>query len=223
MAVMFFQQFCGINAVLFNCAFIFKEAGFKNGKDVSIIVAAVQFFGTGCACLIVDKAGRKTLLWTTALVMTVSLIALGFFFELAILKEGKEVSGLLDSIHHSVPVHKISWIAILSLILYNLAFALAWGPVPWLLMSEVFPLRARGIASSISTLFNWSVAFTVTKTFVNFQNAFTPPGTYWVYAGVSFLAFLFVVLRVPETKGKSLEEIERLFDGGYRRIYEPIE
>ncbi|XP_031555263.1 solute carrier family 2, facilitated glucose transporter member 8-like [Actinia tenebrosa] len=223
MAAMFFQQFCGINAVLFNCAAIFKEAGFENGKEVSVIVAAVQFIGTGCACLIVDRAGRKTLLWTTALVMTASLIALGFFFELAILKEGKEVAGLLDSIHHTVPVKEISWIAILSLILYNLAFSLAWGPVPWLLMSEIFPLKARGIASSISTLFNWSLAFAVTKTFVDFQNALTPPGTYWLYAGISFLAFLFVVLRVPETKGKSLEEIERLFDGGHRRIYEPIE
>jgi SP family facilitated glucose transporter-like MFS transporter 8 len=157
-----------------------------------------------------------------ALVMSVSLIALGFFFELAKLTSGDQ-PGLINSIHGTVPVEKISWVAILSLVLFNLSFALAWGPVPWLLMSEIFPLRARGIASSISTLFNWSLAFTVTKTFVNFQTALTPPGTYWLYAGVSFLAFLFVIFFVPETKGKSLEEIERLFDGRNRKSYQPIE
>ncbi|EDO42861.1 predicted protein [Nematostella vectensis] len=215
-ALMFFQQFCGINAILFNSASIFHQAGFQDSKAVSVIIGAVQFVGTGIACLVVDKAGRKLLLWTTALGMTVSLIALGFYFELYIpttQEQPTPTPALLESIHHSIPAGKISWLAITSIVVFNLVFALAWGPVPWLVMSEIFPLQARGIASSISTLCNWSLAFAVTKTFVNIEDAITIQGTYWFYGGLSFLGFLFVLMFVPETKGKTLEQIERLFDG----------
>ncbi|KAK3750850.1 hypothetical protein QZH41_007646 [Actinostola sp. cb2023] len=221
--VMFFQQFCGVNAVIFNCAAIFKDAGFENAKAVSIIVATVQFFGTGCACLIMDKAGRKLLLWTAALGMAISLVALGIYFYIYIPGDGKPTEGLIHGIHHTVPASKISWLAILSLMLFNLAFSLAWGPVPWLLMSELFPLKARGIAASISTLFNWSMAFVVTKTYVNFETTLTVPGTYWLYGCVSFVAFLYVLFFLPETKGKSLEEIEMLFDKNKSSSYRPIE
>ncbi|KAK3740542.1 hypothetical protein QZH41_020676 [Actinostola sp. cb2023] len=202
--VMFFQQFCGVNAVIFNCAAIFKDAGFENAKAVSIIVATVQFFGTGCACLIMDKAGRKLLLWTAALGMAISLVALGIYFYIYIPGDGKPTEGLIHGIHHTVPASKISWLAILSLMLFNLAFSLAWGPVPWLLMSELFPLKARGIAASISTLFNWSMAFVVTKTYVNFETTLTVPGTYWLYGCVSFVAFLYVLFFLARNKRKKL-------------------
>lgn len=146
LGLMVFQQFCGVNAVLFNAAHIFAMAGFKNGKVVSIAVGLVQFVGTGLACVIMDKAGRRILLLTTAIGMCVSLVALGVSFEIYIPPEGEgsasETVSLLGSISHSIPAKKISWLSILCIVLFNLMFALAWGPVPWLVMSEIFPLRA---------------------------------------------------------------------------------
>ena len=146
LGLMVFQQFCGVNAVLFNAAHIFAMAGFKNGKVVSIAVGLVQFVGTGLACIIMDKAGRRILLLTTAIGMCVSLVALGVYFEIYIPPEGEgsasETVSLLGSISHSIPAKKISWLSILCIVLFNLMFALAWGPVPWLVMSEIFPLRA---------------------------------------------------------------------------------
>ena len=165
---MVFQSFCGVNAMLFNAATIFGTAGFSNGKLVSITVGLVQFFGTGLACLLVNKAGRRILLWTTALGMCVSLVALGVYFEIYIepptppptegFSAGNIVS-LLGPISHSVPAKSISWLSMVCIVLFYFFFSLAWGPVPWLLMSEIFPLWARGPASSFATLTSWAMAF----------------------------------------------------------------
>ena len=214
---MVFQQFCGVNAVLFNAAHIFSIAGFSNGKLVTIAVGLVQFVGTGLACLLMDRAGRRILLWTTALGMGVSLLALGVYFEIYIPPptdkgSASDTVSLLGSISHSVPAKSISWLSILCIVLFNLIFALAWGPVPWLVMSEIFPLRARGPASSFATLVNWTLAFVVTKTYDSMAHTLTIQGVYWFYAGFCFAAFIFVYLLMPETKGKTLEEIEAIFD-----------
>ena len=212
--------------MLFNAANIFGTAGFSNGKLVSITVGLVQFVGTGLACLIMDKAGRRILLLTTALGMCVSLLALGVYFEIYMPPASPANGGLasdtvslLGSASHSEPATTISWLSILSIVLFFLSFALASGPVPWLVMSEIFPLRARGPASSFATLANWTMAFIVTNTFKSMVATLTNQGVYWSYAGLCFLAFLFLLM--PETKGKTLEEIETMFDKdkrGYQEI-----
>ena len=227
---MVFQQFCGVNAVLFNAADIFAIAGFSDGKLVSIAVGLVQFLGTGLACLLMDKAGRRILLWTTALGMCMSLLALGVYFEIYIPPpttppptDGSLASDTvfqLGSISRSVPAKTISWLSILCIVLFNLIFALAWGPVPWLVMSEIFPLRARGPASSFATLVNWTLAFVVTKTYDSMADTLSIQGVYWFYAGCCFLGFIFVYLLMPETKGKTLEEIEALFDKNKKGYHE---
>ena len=225
--LMVFQQFCGVNAVLFNAATIFGTAGFSKGKLVSITVGLVQFAGSGLACLLMDKAGRRILLWTTALGMCVSLSALGIYFEIYIEppttneSSASDTVPLLGSISHSVPAKTVSWLSILSIVLFYLFFSLAWGPVPWLVMSEIFPLRARGPACSFATLANLTMAFIVTKTFQSMVATLTNQGVYWFYAGFCLLAFLFVYLLMPETKGKILEQIEAMFDKdkrGYQEI-----
>ena len=216
--------------MLFNAASIFGTAGFSNGKLASIAVGLVQFVGTGLACLLMDKAGRRILLLTTALGMGVALITLGVYFQIYIPPattppptDGDSVSdtvSLLGSISHSVPAKSISWLSILCIVLFNLMFALAWGPVPWLVMSEIFPLRARGPASSFATLTNWTMAFIVTMTFKSMVAVFTNQGVYWFYAGFCLAGFIFVYFLMPETKGKTLEEIEAMFDRntGYQEI-----
>ena len=203
LGLMFFQQFCGVNAVLLNCADIFADAGFTNGKLVSIAVGATQFVATALACVVMDKAGRRILLLLGVAGMCVSLTALGFYFEYS--------------------VADIKWLSILSVIVFTLFFAVAWGPIPWLVMSEIFPLRARSHASSISTFFNWLSFFVLTKTYKSMvQSRLQLQGTYWFYAGCCFLGFVFVFILVPETKGKTLEEIELLFDKN-KTIYHPID
>ena len=224
--LMVFQQFSGINAVLFNAAQIFAIAGFTQGKLVTIAVGAVQFVGTSLACLLMDKAGRRILLLTTALGMCVSVLVLGIYFEIYIPPKdsgsASDTVSLLGSISHSVPAKSICWLSILCVVLLHLFFALGWGPVPWLVMSEIFPLRVRGPASSFSTMANWTLAFIVTNRYESMVNALTIQGVYWFYAGCCFLGFIFVYLLMPETKGKTLEEIEALFDKK-RRSYHEIE
>ncbi|XP_044174405.1 solute carrier family 2, facilitated glucose transporter member 8-like [Acropora muricata] len=225
--LMVIQQFCGVNAVIFNAASIFKDAGFDKAKLVSISVGLIQFFGTALACLLMDRAGRRILLWTMALAMCITLAGLGFYFEIYKAPNGTDSTpasdtvSLLGSIGHSVQASKISWLSILCLVLFNLAYAVAWGPIPWLVMSEIFPLKARGPASSLATLSNWLLAFVITKTYNSLVSGLTIQGTFWFYSGFSLLGFVFVFFVVPETKGKTLEEIEAMFHTGkhaYLRI-----
>ena len=227
---MVIQQFCGVNAVIFNAASIFKDAGFDKAKLVSISVGLIQFVGTALACLLMDRAGRRILLWTMALAMCITLAGLGFYFEIYKAPNGTDSTpasdtvSLLGSKSHSVQASKISWLSILCLVLFNLAYAVAWGPIPWLVMSEIFPLKARGPASSLATLSNWLLAFVITKTYNSLVSGLTIQGTFWFYSGFSLLGFVFVVFVVPETKGKTLEEIEAMFHTGkhaYLRIEWP--
>ena len=223
--LMIFQQFSGINAVLFNAAHIFALAGFSNGKLITIAVGLVQFVGTALACLLMDKAGRRILLWTASLGTCLSLLGLGIYFQIYIPpKDSGSASDMvsLGSISHSVPAKTISWLSVLCIVLFNLIWSLAWGPIPWLVMSEIFPLRARGPASSLATMTNWLISFIVTKNYEPMTIALTIQGVYWFFAGWCFLAFIFVYFLMPETKGKPLEEIEALFDKN-RRGYQQIE
>ncbi|XP_015755024.1 PREDICTED: solute carrier family 2, facilitated glucose transporter member 8-like [Acropora digitifera] len=220
------QQFCGVNAVIFNAASIFKDAGFNKATLVSISVGLIQFVGTALACLLMDRAGRRILLWTMALGMCVTLAGLGFYFEVYIPAKtdstpASDTVSLLGSIHRSSEASKISWLSILCLVLFNLAYAVAWGPIPWLVMSEIFPLKARGPASSLATLFSSLFAFVTIKTYNSLVSGLTIQGTFWFYSGFSLLGFVFVFFVVPETKGKTLEEIEAMFHTGkhaYLRI-----
>ena len=215
-----------MNAVLLNAASIFALAGFKDGKLVSISLGLIQFFGTALGCLIVDRSGRRILLWTMAIGMCVSLVCLGVYFDIVPPNTSdssptSRTVSLLGSKGHSIEASKISWLSILCLVLFNLAFSLAWGPVPWLIMSEIFPLRARGPASSIATLSNWLLAFIVTKTYSSMVSGLTIQGTCWFYGVFCFVGFLFVYFFMPETKGKTLEEIEAMFardKHAYQRI-----
>ena len=224
--LMVFQQFSGANAVLFNAADIFATAGFSNGKLVSIAVGLVQFVGAGLACLLMDKVGRRIILLANGLGMCVSLVALGVYFDIYIPpKDDSSVSdavSLLGSISHSVPANKISWLSILCIVLFNLMYAFAWGPVPWLVMSEIFPLRARGLACGIATLTNWTMSFVITQTYQSMSRAFNIQGVYWFYSGCCLLGFSFVYFLLPETKGKTLEEMEAIFDRN-KRNYERID
>lgn len=228
--LLMFQQFNGGIAVIFNCAYIFSTAGFKNAKAVSVAVAAVQFGANIFTCLIVDKLGRRILLLASSVIMCLSQFSLGFYFELYLPLDtnghqfnASSLPSVFQSIAHTVPVDQLSWLAVTSLIVFNIFFGLAWGPLPWLVMSEIFPLRVRGPASGAATLMALLCAFLVARTFPTLQEALTPQGTYWLYGIFCLLAFIFVYLVVPETKGRTLEEIENYFEKRGDTAYETIQ
>jgi len=187
------QQVTGINVVLFNAADIFSKGGLSDPKLASFPVSIVQLVGTLIASFLVDKIGRRLLLWTNALGMGISLIGLGVYFQIY------------------QTTSSISWLSILTSVLFSFFFSLAWGPFPWVVMAEIIPFRARGVGTSLATMICWIMFFVVTKTYVSLESAFGNQGACWFYAGWCFVAFVIVVLFVPETKGRTLEEIEESF------------
>ena len=197
-ALLFLQQFSGINAILFNAADIFSKAGLSDPKLASSPVGIVELAGNIMVFFLVDRYGRRILLWTNALGMAASLIALGVYFQIYEITPG------------------ISWLSILSSVLFSFFFSFAWGPVPWIVMAEIIPLRARGVGTSLATMTCWIIFFVVTKTYVPLESSIGNQGVCWFYAGWCFVAFLIVVLFVPETKGRTLEEIESAFHSGQK-------
>ena len=179
--------------MIFNAADIFSKAGLNDPKLASFPIAIVQLVGNMMAFFLVDRIGRRILLWTNALGMAASLIGLGIYFQIYETTTG------------------ISWLSILTSVMFTFFFSLAWGPVPFLVMAEIIPLRARGVGTSLSSIFFWLSLFLVTKTYAPLESAIGNQGVCWFYAGLCFAAFVIVVLFIPETKGKTLEEIESIF------------
>lgn len=194
--LMLFQQFSGINSVIFFSGQIFDDAGFHDANTAALIVSGVQVIVTAISCVLVDKSGRRSLLMAAGIGMTASLAVLGYFFFLQ--NSGHPTTGT---------------VALVSVLLYIACFSLGLGAIPWLMMSEIFPATVRGTASSAATLLNWSCSFLVTETFKSMISGITEEGVFWFYGSVCVLGVLFVLFKVPETKGRSLEELERYFEG----------
>ena len=207
---MVFQQFCGINAVIGYCNEIFKSASVKNVSLVTIITSLTQIVFTMVAVLIVDKCGRRILLMIGGFFMFVVMFILGVYYDIT--KFEPPVEGQIDIFHHrTVPVGDISWLAVTCVIIFMIMFSIGWGPIPWMLMAELFPPKARDVAGAVCNVVNWSSAFLVVKFFPQMKEALKAQGVFWFYAGFSLLSFLFTLFFVPETKGKTLEEIEKHF------------
>lgn len=189
-ALMAGSQFCGINAITYYSTNIFESAG--AGKNAAFTATAwvglVNLLFTFVAVGFVDRAGRRPLLLLGTAVQVAALGLVGWMFH-------AHVRGL--------PL-------VACVMVFIAAFAIAMGPIPWILCSEIFPNRVRGRAMSLATFTIWSSCYVVARTFPMLNNspAVGPVLTFWIYGAVSLLTFLFVWLAVPETKGRSLEEIE---------------
>ena len=188
-----FQQVTGINTVIYFAPAIFKAAGL--GSTAATILATagigvVNVLVTMLAIRLVDHAGRRVLLLVGLAGMAVSLGVLGLGF---IIGGGGQALG---------------WITALSLAAYVGFFAIGLGPVFWLLISEIFPLAVRGRGTSAATFANWASNLAVALTFLLLIDAIGPAGTFFIYAAMSVCAWIFTYSLVPETKGKSLEQIE---------------
>jgi SP family arabinose:H+ symporter-like MFS transporter len=189
--LMAFSQFSGINAIMYYSTKIFTTGGVgvNDSFTASTIIGLVNLLFTFVAIALVDKAGRRPLLLFGLSVQVIALGAVGFMF-----KSGVHGPGLL-----------------IAIVVFIAAFAMALGPIPWILCSEIFPTRVRGRAMSLATFVIWTSCYIVAQTFpmLNDSPRVGPALTFWVYAGCSLLGLLFVASLVPETKGRSLEDIER--------------
>ncbi|XP_068105114.1 solute carrier family 2, facilitated glucose transporter member 8 isoform X2 [Hyperolius riggenbachi] len=176
-SLMFFQQFSGINAIMFYADMIFEEANFKNSSLASVIVGLIQVVFTAVAALIMDKAGRKLLLIVSGTTMALSAALFGVYFKLTEIHVHNASSSLPPmSDAAESPAEHLAWLPLASMGLFISGFAIGWGPIPWLVMSEIFPLRARGVASGVCVITNWGCAFLVTKEFhdmMKFSNSLT--------------------------------------------------
>jgi SP family galactose:H+ symporter-like MFS transporter len=188
-----FQQITGINTVIYYAPTIFQFAGFQSASVAILATAGVGVVNvsiTIVAMHLLDKVGRKPLLMIGLIGMILSLIILGLAFAFPDL----------------LRMH--GWIAIGSLMLYVAAFAIGLGPVFWLLISEIYPLKIRGLAMSIATVANWGANLIVALTFLTLTQKIGKSWTFWLYGLISIGAVFFTHFLVPETKGRSLEEIE---------------
>ena len=197
MLLSIFQQFVGINVVLYYAPEIFKSMGANTDIALlqTIIVGSVNLIFTVLAIMTVDRFGRKPLMIVGALGMGISMFALGFsFFSSAI--------GIF---------------ALICMLLYVASFAMSWGPVTWVLLSEIFPNRIRGRAMAIAVAAQWISNYLVSWTFPMMDKnsflieKFNHGFAYWIYGVMAILAMFMVWKFVPETKGKTLEEMERVW------------
>jgi len=198
MTLMLGQQFSGMNAVMFYANSIFEEANTGLSSSVeNIIISIVQVVATMAGAVFMDKLGRRILLNMSSVFMGVSLGVLGWYFYIA--EYNKDLAAKIDIL----PVASLS--------IFVAFFSIGFGPIPWLMMSELFSPDIKSMASSITTSFNWTLAFVVTKFFTNLVDALKEFGAFWFFAaGLAFI-FIFCVLFVPETKGKSLDEVQQIF------------
>ncbi len=187
------QQFIGVNTVIYYAPTILKFTGLGNGSAITqaLSVGITNLVFTIVAVLILDKVGRRPLLMVGTAGCIVSLCVLGAFFA----------SGWLQD--------NASWLALVCLIAYIASFAIGLGPVFWLMISEIFPLKVRGPAMSLSTVGNWSSNFVISSFFLSLTGAITKQGTFWLYAAFGLASLIFFIARVPETKERTLEEIGR--------------
>ena len=186
-----FQQWCGINTVFNYAEEIFTAAGYGVSDTLFniVITGSVNLIFTLVAMFTVDRWGRKKLMLFGSIGLAVTYILLGsaFYFQL-------------------------KGIAVLTLVVIAIGiYAMSLAPIVWVILSEIFPNRVRGAAMALATFALWIACFILTFTFPLLNKSFGAAGTFWVYAGICILGFLFVLRKLPETKGKSLEEIEREF------------
>ena len=187
-----FQQVTGINTIIYYAPYIIRTAGI-NSIQGSILATAgigtVNVVMTLVSMWLIDRVGRRPLLLTGIAGMIISLGALGYIFHLA---KGGEFAGA----------------AVAILMFYVASFAISLGPIFWLLIAEIYPLKIRGLAAGIAAGANWLANFAVSLTFLSLLKLLGPSLTFWMYGALAIGSWLFSYYLVPETKGRSLEEIE---------------
>lgn len=194
-----FQQITGINTVIYYAPKILQSAGFASASGAILATAGVgvvNFGMTIVAMLLVDRAGRRPLLLVGIAGMIVTLAVLALSFGI------------------SNQSNNLAWIAVICLMGYVASFAISLGPIFWLLIAEIYPLKVRGLAEGTAATFNWGSNLVVSLTFLTLLERLGPSSTFALYALASVASWLFSYYLVPETKGRTLEQIEAFWRAG---------
>lgn len=190
------QQACGINPILFFATAVFNNAGWK-GSDIlpSSLVGLASVLGVFLSIFLVDRAGRRPLMIATSAVLSISCVAMGVASYL------QEVNG----------VSTIGWLALLGVMAFLFTFALGPGPVAPTIAAEILPPSVRGLFSGIIIFIMWMVSFGITEGVPELSLRFGQYVSFWMLAGINIILTILMIIFLPETKGKSLEEIEDMF------------
>ena len=188
-----FQQFCGINVVFNYTSTIFASVGASLNKQLfeTVAIGVVNLVFTILAMLLVDKLGRRPLMLIGSIGLSVIYILLAF---------------LLQS-------HAVVWLTSVFVLLAISIYAISLAPVTWVLISEIFPNHIRGVASSVAIVSLWGAYFILVFTFPILASKLGTYGPFYLYAAICFFGFLFILRRVNETKGQTLEQLENNFTG----------
>jgi SP family galactose:H+ symporter-like MFS transporter len=193
-----FQQITGINTVIYYAPTIFGFAGFQSSSAQILATVGVGIVNVGFTFLaikLIDRLGRRPLLLWGVFGQILGLFLLGVCF----LYTDSSIIGI---------------ISIVSMAIYIASFAIGLGPVFWLLISEIYPLKVRGVAMSIASVANWLFNLIVAITFLSLINMIGQSGTFFMYGGIAVISWLFIYRRVPETRGQTLEQIEEYWRSG---------
>jgi sugar porter (SP) family MFS transporter len=190
-----FQQITGINTVIYYAPTLLHQAGLGNSASLlaNVGIGLVNVLMTVVAIRLIDRVGRRVLLLCGTIGMALALFVVAGTFAF-----GGDTLGPTASI-----------VAVVSLVVYTGSFAIGLGPVFWLLISEIYPARIRGKSMSIAAIANWGANFVVAVSFLTLLNAITNAGTFFLFGFFSLAAVVYFWRKVPETKGLTLEEIER--------------
>lgn len=192
--LMALQQFIGINAIAFYSTSIFEEAKTGIPSEVcTIILGIVGCIAVAPAIMFIDRCGRRIFLFVAAAVMCVMHFVMGAYF-------------------HWLRDKNVGWMPILAICIFVFAFSMGFGYLPWLIMAEIFAEDVKPLCAAICGTLNWIFGFTVTKLFPICLSVAGPAITFWIFAGIALLAFFFTFV-VPETKGKTLAEIQEELQG----------
>ena len=197
-AMAVFQQITGINTIIYYAPTLLSAAGLGNSAALlaNVVNGAVNVAMTIVAIRLLDRTGRRPLLLGGTAGMAAGMIVVALTFGIG----GSELHGAA------------AYVAIAGLLLYTGSFAIGLGPVFWLLISEIYPVKIRGQAMSVATMANWGANFVVTISFLTLLGAIGNAGTFFLFAGLSIVALVYFQRQVPETKNRSLQDIERDLD-----------
>ncbi|XP_012525721.2 facilitated trehalose transporter Tret1 [Monomorium pharaonis] len=193
LGLMFFQQLSGVNSLIFYAKRIFDDAGsILNSSTSSVIVGVVQIIAAYFSKVLIERAGRKLLLFISASMMAVCMFTLSGYFRF----------------QKSHDLSNFSWVPLLSFAVFVIIFNIGFGPIPWLMISELFTNNVKNVASAVAATCNWMLAFLVTKCFQDMVNLMGISSSFATFGMINLIGTIFVSVMVPETKGKSVEEIQ---------------
>jgi len=198
------QQVTGINTVIYYAPIIMQSAGISSASGAILATAGiglVNVFMTLVSMWLIDRVGRRPLLLVGTAGMAITLGVLGMAFQGATRSTAS------------------TWLAVASVMAYVASFAISLGPIFWLLIAEIYPLKIRSSAEGLAATFNWGSNLVVSLTFLTLLQVMGASLTFWLYGLLAVASWIFCFYLVPETKGRTLEEIEAFWHTGHKAAH----